>query len=94
MLAKWVTHLKTKEEKEEFRKRLLNLNDIFEIQKSIIQKYIDSSVRKTKKSEFLESPNWAHARAFEDGRQAAYEDMLTLLTIKPKWPYDRPVNYI
>ena len=76
----WTSHLKTKEEKERFKKQVLSSSEVLERLSDIISEYSESCVME--KPDY-DSPSWAYKQAHYNGYINALEDIFKILPKNP-----------
>jgi glutamate/tyrosine decarboxylase-like PLP-dependent enzyme len=81
MKITWTSHLKTKEEKEEFEKEVRSARKVLKRLQDILQEDYDISDKEMHKRENFFMPAWAEKQAFELGYQKAHKKTINLLEV-------------
>ena len=72
----WTSHLKTEEERGNFRDYVLGANTLWDRLATILKEKLP----RTKEEDF-DKASWAYFRAYQDGYEKALREMLTILPI-------------
>lgn len=78
--TRWLKHLKDAEAKEDFKRRVLNCNDIWEVLDTIVEEEMDASLKKMRGDTSFDAPAWSEKQAFELGFQKGLELIKGLIT--------------
>lgn len=84
MDIRWTQNLKTDEEKQEFKKRLLGAKYVLDRLKTIADQNEESLGRQEVSPTSYDSPNWAYRQAHANGYRQCLNIYRQLLTLDPK----------
>lgn len=79
MDRRWFSHLKSKENKLSFEKRLKNAKDIFIVLEEILEQELETIQRGKLKLDNYTKPNWAEYQADRIGSERAITKIINLL---------------
>lgn len=79
MKSIWFSHLKTKDEQEEFKKNVLGSKIVLDKLADIVYNKIKSQERSTVAD--YDSPSWAYRQADKVGYSRALEEIISILTM-------------
>lgn len=79
MQTKWFSHLKSKEEQEEFKKLVLGSGKVLDRMREICYNVIQN--RELPPESYLDEPNWAFRQADRNGYLRAYREIHDLLIL-------------
>ena len=80
----WTKHLKTDEEKEQFRKTILGSKEVLKVLKVLLEEKENSLERSEVKLEAYESPSWAYKQAHQNGYRSCLKAMINLINLDQK----------
>ena len=72
--VQWVAHVKDRDAKDDFKDRVVAASEVLLVLKNILQKKI-----KTTTSKDFENAAWPYLRAYQDGYNAALDEIIKLL---------------
>ena len=76
---KWTSHLKKKEEKEEFRRLVIAAKPVLDRLKAILDKQLEESLVVSAKEDTFEMAAWAEYQASQLGEQKTYRKVIGIL---------------
>lgn len=74
----WISHLKDKDDREAFKKRLLSCSDVFERLEAILVDKLNSLEPDIKD---YDSPSWAYRQAHINGMKEVLFDLIDILPL-------------
>lgn len=84
MIGRWVSNLKTDEEKEKFNNQLLGSKTVLRRLQEMIQQEEDSLEVKSLSKELYDSPNWACLQADINGSRRMAKTIINLINLDQK----------
>jgi hypothetical protein len=81
MKLSWTSHLKTKEEKEEFEKEVRAARKVLKRLSTLLEEYYNISDKEMHKRENFFMPAWAEKQAYELGYQKAHKQTINLIEV-------------
>lgn len=84
MNKKWISHLKTKEEREKFKQYLFSCNDGLHRLSEILSEELESTVKDMSTEDNYDSPAWAEQQADRLGKIRTLRKVIDLINLKSK----------
>jgi hypothetical protein len=84
MQAEWTHHLKTPEEKERFKKYVLNNRTLLERLSAIVDQWNNELTSEELSPKVYESPSWGYHQADINGYRRCIRDFQKILTLDQK----------
>ena len=78
----WISHLKSKEEKEEFLYKLTAAQVALQRLKQIIEKKIEANTKSRVSEEGYKDASWAYRQADLVGEERAFRELLDIIDLK------------
>lgn len=82
MNTRWTSHIKSKQDREKFKKFLLSCDDAFIRLSEILQEDLDSTVKEMSMEEGYDSPAWAERQADRLGKIRTLRKVVDLIDLK------------
>jgi len=84
MRRSWTDHLKTKKEKDEFKKRVAYSSDVLDRLRAILEKDLAASIKEAAKEENYSLPSWSCYQADKLGEQRTLRKVIDILPKQEK----------
>lgn len=80
--TQWTKHISGKEEKENFKSRVVYSEDVLNVLNNLLKEKVDASAKSSEQETNYEKPSWAEYQADQLGYRRALREISHLLEIK------------